>query len=141
MASPSALYERKRSTYQHLIWFTLDWIHLLLNCPQFQKIVKPIWEYFFTRNRKLYALIKSLQRVTEARKGAFTSNRPTGFSTRSVAASFVIDYFLSFSVSVSDKRRAEMCATVSEHVFQMRGLLLPYVISIDGQLLQVLSGS
>jgi hypothetical protein len=68
MASLSVPYERNRSTYQHVIWFTLDWIHLLLNCPQFQKIVKPIREYFFTRNRKLYTLINSLQCVTAARK-------------------------------------------------------------------------
>lgn len=59
-------HESNRSTYQHLIWFTLEWLRLLLNCSQFQKIVKPICEYFFTRNRKLCTLIKCLQRVTRA---------------------------------------------------------------------------
>jgi len=68
MASLSVPYESTRSTYQHLIWFTLDWIHRLHNCPQLQKVVKPIREYFCTRNRKLYALINNLQCVTAARK-------------------------------------------------------------------------
>jgi hypothetical protein len=37
LSALSKVYERTLSTCQHLIWFTLEWVRLLLNRLQFQK--------------------------------------------------------------------------------------------------------
>jgi len=109
------VYERALSTRQHLIWFTLEWIRLLLKWPQFQKIVEPICEHFFTRNRKLYAFIKILQRVTKAREGALIFKRPSSFSSTLDVAP-VISVCGLLRITVLSKTRVEWFAPVGVHI-------------------------
>jgi hypothetical protein len=126
-------YERNRSTYQHLIWFTLEWIRLLLNCSQFQKIVKPICEHFFTRNRKLYTLIKSLQRVTRACGGDLSPTSLSGFSTASIVASLMVVYFLLFWITFLGNVLQFEYASRPNACF-----VISYLIALEDHLLQVL---
>jgi hypothetical protein len=131
-------YERNRSTYQHLIWFTLQWVRLLLNCSQFQTIVKPICELFFTRNRKLYTLIKSLQRVTRAWGGDLSPSSPSCFSTASVVAFLVIVYFLLFWITFWAK---QVLKNVLQFEYACRSnacFVISYLIALEDHSLQVL---